>query len=75
MSREPVILVNSIVAVIVAVISALVTGGVLQVSEGEQQQLVGIVVAIGTLVATLLSRSLVTPTASPQDSQGRSLHV
>ena len=61
MSKEPVIIINSIVAVIVAVIAALVTGGALQISEGEQQQLVGIVVAIGTLVATLLSRSQVTP--------------
>jgi len=61
MSSEPVVLINSIVAVVVAIVAALVTGGVLQVSEGEQQQIVGIVVAIGALVATFLSRSKVTP--------------
>ena len=63
MTGEPVILINSIVAVVVAVIAALVTGGVLQVSPDQQQQIVGIVAAIGALVATFLSRSQVTPTS------------
>jgi predicted exporter len=63
MTNEPVIIINSIVAVITAVIAALVTGGVLQVSPDQQQQIVGIVVAIGALVATFLSRSQVTPTS------------
>lgn len=64
MSSEPVIVINSIVAVIVAIVAALVTGGVLQVSKDEQEQIVGIVVAIGALVATFLSRSKVTPVDS-----------
>lgn len=61
MTSEPVILINSIVAVIVTVIAALVTGGVLQVSPDQQQQLVGIIAAIGALVATFLARSQVSP--------------
>jgi predicted exporter len=64
MNSEPVIVINSIVAVIVAIVAALVTGGVLQVSKDEQEQIVGIVVAIGALVATFLSRSKVTPVGS-----------
>lgn len=63
MTSEPVVLINSIVAVIVAVIAALVTGGVLQVTPDQQQQIVGIVAAIGALVATFLARSQVTPTS------------
>ena len=61
MTSEPVVVINSIVAVITAVIAALVTGGVLHVSPDQQQQIVGIVVAIGALVATFLARSQVTP--------------
>lgn len=61
MSSEPVIVINSIVAVITAVIAALVTSGVIQVSPDQQQQIVGIVVAIGALVATFVTRSQVTP--------------
>lgn len=73
MTREPVIIINSIVAVIVAIISALVTGGVLQVNADEQKQLVGIIVAIGALVATFLGRSQVTPTSDPRDASGKAL--
>lgn len=62
LGSEPVIVINSIVAVITAVIAALVTGGVLQVSPDQQQQIVGIVVAVGALIATFVSRSQVTPT-------------
>lgn len=61
MKSEPVVVVNSIVAVIVAVIAALVTGGALQVTPDQQQQIVGIVAAIGALVATFLARSQVSP--------------
>jgi len=61
MKSEPTIIINSIVAVIVAVLAALVTGGVLQVSPEQQQQLIGIITAIGALVATFLVRSNVTP--------------
>lgn len=63
MGSEPVVIVNSIVAVITAIIAALVTGGVLHVSPDQQQQIVGIVVAIGALVATFVARSQVTPTS------------
>lgn len=63
MGSEPVIVINSIVAVVVAVIAALVTGGVLHVSPDQQQQIVGIVAAVGALVATFVSRSQVTPTS------------
>lgn len=65
MSSEPVVIINSIVAVITAIIAALVTSGVLHVSPDQQQQIVGIVVAIGALVATFLSRSQVTPANKP----------
>ena len=61
MEREPILIINSIVAVITAIIAALVTGGVLQVTPDQQQQIVGIVVAIGALIATFVSRSYVTP--------------
>jgi predicted exporter len=63
MTNEPVILINSIVAVVVAVLSALVTGGVIQVSKEQQEQIVGIIVAIGALIATFVARSQVTPTS------------
>jgi len=61
MKSEPTIIINSIVAVIVAVLAALVTGGVLQVSPEQQSQIIGIITAIGALVATFLVRSNVTP--------------
>lgn len=73
MTTEPVVVINSIIAVITAVIAALVTGGVLQVSPDQQQQIVGIVVAIGALVATFISRSQVTPVANPKDNEGNRL--
>jgi len=73
MSSEPVVIINSIVAVITAIIAALVTGGVLKVSPDQQQQIVGIIVAIGALVATFLSRSQVTPVANPKDNDGNRL--
>lgn len=63
MSTEPTIIINSIVAVITAIIAALVTGGVLHVSPDQQSQIVGIVVAVGALVATFLVRANVTPTS------------
>ena len=63
MGSEPIVVINSIVAVVTAVIAALVTGGVLHVSPDQQQQIVGIVVAIGALVATFIGRSQVTPTS------------
>jgi predicted exporter len=61
-TNEPVIVINSVVAVIVAVLAALVTGGVIQVSKDQQDMIVGIIVSIGALVATFLARSQVTPT-------------
>lgn len=73
MSTEPVVLINSIIAVITAIIAALVTGGVLHVTPDQQQQIVGIVVAIGALVATFWSRSQVTPVANPKDDKGNPL--
>ena len=73
MSSEPVVIINSIVAVITAIIAALVTGGVLKVSPDQQQQIVGIIVAIGALVAAFLSRSQVTPVANPKDNDGNRL--
>lgn len=73
MSSEPVVIINSIVAVITAIIAALVTGGVLKVSPDQQQQIVGIIVAIGAFVATFLSRSQVTPVANPKDNDGNRL--
>lgn len=62
MNSEPVAIINSIVSIITAVIAALVTSGILPFTPEEQQQLVGIVVAVGVLIATLVSRSYVTPT-------------
>lgn len=61
MKSEPVIIINSIVAVITAVLAALISAGVLQVTPDQQQQIIGIVVAIGALIATFVSRSYVTP--------------
>lgn len=61
MSKEPIVIINSIVAVIVAVIAALVTGGALQIDPDQQKQLVSIVAAVGTLIATFVGRSKVTP--------------
>jgi len=63
MGSEPTVVINSIVSVIVAIIAALVTGGVLHVSPDQQQQIVGIVVAVGALIATFLVRANVTPTS------------
>ena len=73
MSTEPVVVVNSIVAVITAIIVALVTGGVLKVSPDQQQQIIGIVAAVGALVATFISRSYVTPVSNPKDNEGNRL--
>lgn len=61
MSREPVVIINSVVSVIVAILAALVTSGILQISPEQQEQLVGIIVAIGALLATFVARSFVTP--------------
>lgn len=73
MTREPVVVINSIVAVVVAIVAALVTGGALQISTEQQQMLEGIVVAIGAFVATFLARSQVTPISDPRDASGKSL--
>ena len=73
MTSEPVVVINSIVAVITAVVAALVTSGVLHVTPDQQQQIIGIIVAIGALVATFVSRSQVTPVSDPKDNEGNRL--
>lgn len=73
MSTEPIIVINSIVAVITTIVAALVTSGVLHVSPDQQAQIVGIIVAVGALIATFVGRSQVTPVANPKDSQGNTL--
>ena len=73
LNNEPVVTINAIVAVITTIISALVTTGVLHVSQDQQSQLVGIIVAVGAFIATFVSRSLVTPVTNPKDNEGNTL--
>ena len=75
MTREPIVIVNAVISVIVAIIMALVSGGALQITEEQKTQLISIVTAIGVLVGTFVGRSLVTPAADPRNAQGQSLTV
>lgn len=63
MQNEPVLSAHGISALITAVIALLVAFG-LNVSEGQTAAIIAVVAIAGQIVAALVARSKVTPTAS-----------
>ena len=69
MKREPVAIINAIIALIEAGIAVAVGFGLDW--SGEQVALVmAAVVALGTVIKTILVREQVTPLADPRNAQG-----
>lgn len=73
MTREPVVIANSVAALISAVIVALVALGYLPWDEVQQAAVMGVVVAAVNIVAAMWTRPQVTPLNSPRDADGQPL--
>lgn len=71
--KEPVVLIGAIVGVIEAGIAMLVVLGVLSLTPEQIGAIMAFVIAIGSVVSILLTRSVVTPVANPRDNDGNRL--
>ncbi len=72
MGREPVTIVNGIVAVIEAAIALGVAFG-LDLTKEQVGAIMAFVAAVGGLISILIVRPRVTPVADPRDREGRRL--
>ena len=72
LKREPVVVINALVTVITSTIMLLVAFG-LPMTKEQSSTLITLIGAVGALIATLVSRSQVTPVANPKDNQDRPL--
>lgn len=72
MKREPVAIVNAIIAVIEALIALLVAFG-LDLTAEQVGAIMAFVAAVGGLIGILIVRPRVTPVADPRDKAGRRL--
>lgn len=72
MKREPVAIVNAIIAVIEAAIALLVAFG-LDLTKEQVGAIMAFVAAVGGFMGTLIVRPRVTPVADPRDNAGRRL--
>lgn len=73
LKREPVIIANSIAALISALIVAAVALGYLDWDAEQQAAVMAVVVAAVNVIAGIVGRALVTPVASPRDDAGAPL--
>lgn len=73
MTREPVIIANSIAALVSALIVAAVALGYLDWDETQQAAVMAVVVAAVNVVAGLWARGQVTPLTQPRDADGAPL--
>jgi len=71
--KEPVVLIGAIVGVIEAGIAMLVVLGVISLTAEQIGAIMAFVIAIGSVIGILLTRSLVTPVAYPRDNDGNEL--
>ncbi|MEQ9403923.1 MAG: hypothetical protein RIM99_10075 [Cyclobacteriaceae bacterium] len=72
MSKEPVALINSIIAIIEAALVVAVGLGL----NWTPEQIAGVmalIIAIGNAIKTYLARKQVTPVSDPRDNNGNSL--
>lgn len=67
MKREPIVIINAVVALIEAII-ALAVGFGLNLTKEQVGLFMAVVVAIGNLVQTILARGQVTPVADPRNN-------
>jgi hypothetical protein len=67
MKREPVVIINALVALVEAII-ALAVGFGLNLTKEQVGLVMAVVVAIGNLVQTILARGQVTPVADPRNN-------
>lgn len=72
LAREPVVITNVIAALAIAVCSLLREFG-LPVTDGQQTAIVGVVGAVGVVIAALVARHYTTPLTDPRDQLGRPL--
>ncbi len=72
LGREPVTIINAITAVIEASITLAIAFG-LELSPAQAGALMAFVVAVGTLIQTVVVRSHVTPVADPRAADGQPL--
>lgn len=73
MTREPVIIANSLAALVSALIVAAVALGYLDWDETQQAAVMAVVVAAVNVVAGLWARGQVTPLNAPHDADGQPL--
>lgn len=73
MTREPVIIANSIAALVSALIVAAVALGYLDWDETQQAAVMAVVVAAVNVVAGIWARGQVTPLRQPRDVDGQPL--
>lgn len=71
-SREPVLTIASVTALVIAVIALLRAFGV-PITGDEQDAITGVVGAGGAIVSAFIARGYVTPLSSPRNSTGRPL--
>lgn len=72
MKREPLLAINVTVGIIEAGIALALPFG-LRLNAEQTGAVMALVIAIGTIVATVLARSRVTPVSDPRDAAGRPL--
>lgn len=70
MSTEPAVTVGTISAVVAAGIALLVAFGV-PISEGQQVAILGVVAAVGPLIAAIITRRFVSPAGSDYQPKHR----
>ena len=59
--REPVVVINSVVAVVESAIIFLIAAGFVEMSKEAEVALIALVLAVGTMLQTLFSRQRVSP--------------
>ena len=70
--REPVLIINAVGAVIEAGLVLGIAFG-LDLSQAHMGAIMAFVVAVGSMITTLLARATVTPVADPRDGENRPL--
>jgi hypothetical protein len=71
-ANEPVAVITAVIALVSAIVALLPMFGVALTAE-QIGGIMAVVVALGSVVSTLLVRSQVTPVANPRDNQGERL--